>query len=339
MILAISDLPPAPPGRKGWPWTEAGPALPATLSDGRTWPKVSITTPSFRQGKYIEETIRSVLLQGYPDLEYFVMDGGSQDETVEIIKKYEPWLSGWVSEKDRGQADAINKGFARSAGEYVGWLNSDDYYYPGFLGKMTAAISERPEVGLIYGDVETAWDDGDRKANRRGRATTYEEMLRTLKIPIPQQSCLWRRSVVGKIGPLDTRWPVCIDREYFMRTCRHTRFEYIPGAVAMFRFHTGTFATSHQRKWLVEMPALYREIYERPDFPPELRRHKRETMCSVWLYCARMAMRINEPLRSASYVLRAVATWPPILFRQNDIYPAIGKRLRRLLPGSSGRVA
>jgi len=115
----LSGLPPPPNDRVGWPWTEATPPAGETLPDGRPWPKISIVTPSYNQGQFIEETIRSVLLQGYPNLEYLIIDGGSTDGSVEIIRKYEPWLAYWVSERDGGQSEAINKGFRRATGEIV----------------------------------------------------------------------------------------------------------------------------------------------------------------------------------------------------------------------------
>lgn len=105
----LSELPPPPPGKTGWPWTEESPQLPATMPDGNQWPRVSITTPSYNQGRIIEESIRSVLLQGYPDLEYLVIDGGSTDNSVEVIRKYKRWIAYWVSEPDRGRSRAIKK--------------------------------------------------------------------------------------------------------------------------------------------------------------------------------------------------------------------------------------
>ena len=121
----LHELPPPPRGRNGWPWTEESTPL-EKLSDGGQYPRISIVTPSFNQGTFIEETIRSVLLQGYPDIEYFVLDGGSTDNSVDIIKKYSRWIQFWVSEPDGGQSAAINRGLRMGSGFCATWINSDD---------------------------------------------------------------------------------------------------------------------------------------------------------------------------------------------------------------------
>src|SRR5262249_39110767 len=123
---SLHELPAPPPGRTGWPWTVASAALPPAMPDGAVWPRVSVGTPSFNQAHFVEATLRSILLQGYPNLEYFVMDGGSTDGSVEIIKKYSPWLTSWVSERDGGQSAAINRGLRLGSGLFTTWINSDD---------------------------------------------------------------------------------------------------------------------------------------------------------------------------------------------------------------------
>src|SRR5437588_6081454 len=150
----LAKLPSPLTDKTGWPWTIETPPLPVVRPDGSCWPRISIVTPSYNQGQFIEETIRSVLLQGYPDLEYIIIDGGSQDESVEIIKKYEPWLTYWVSEQDRGQSHAINKGFDRSTGLILGWLNSDDVLLPNALATVAVAMPRPEEPVVIAGKAQ-----------------------------------------------------------------------------------------------------------------------------------------------------------------------------------------
>ena len=149
----LSKLPDPPSGKTGWPWTEETQQLLKTKPNGQPWPRISIVTPSYNQGVFIEETIRSVLLQGYPDLEFIVMDGGSTDATIDLIKKYEPWLAYWISAKDRGQSDAINRGIERATGDIVAWINSDDMYLENALA----------HVGRAWQSNQTHWLAGKRK--------------------------------------------------------------------------------------------------------------------------------------------------------------------------------
>lgn len=136
LMPTITDLPPPPPGRHGWPWTVATPPAAPVMANNRPWPRITIVTPSYQQAQYLEEAIRSVLLQGYPNLEYIVMDGGSRDGSVEIIQRYAPWLSYWQSQPDGGQSAALADGFARATGEILAWINSDDRLQPGALQRV-----------------------------------------------------------------------------------------------------------------------------------------------------------------------------------------------------------
>lgn len=159
----LTELSPPPPDKTGWPWTEESEPLPDKMPDGSPWPKVSIVTPSYNQGQFLDETIRSVLLQGYPNLEYIIIDGGSTDDSIEIIREYEPWLTYWVSEQDRGQAHAINKGIGLSTGEVFGWLNSDDVYIsPRSIAIAVRALKSYPSAHAVTGsgvyiDEESRW--------------------------------------------------------------------------------------------------------------------------------------------------------------------------------------
>src|SRR5512138_1788368 len=130
------------------------------MADSTRLPLVSIITPSFNQAAFLETTIRSVLDQDYPSLEYFIVDGGSKDGSLEIIQRYAHRLAGWVSEPDRGQTDAINKGFGMAHGEILAWLNSDDVYQPGAVAEAATFLQQNPEVGLVYGDATYIDENG-----------------------------------------------------------------------------------------------------------------------------------------------------------------------------------
>ena len=145
----LEQLPPPPPGQTGWPWTEAPPVLPDALPDGQPWPRISLVTPTYNQARWLEGTIRSVLLQGYPNLEYIVINDGSTDETASILEKYGPFLTHWETQANRGQSYSINKGLARSTGVIFNWLNSDDQLVPGALAEVARLWQESPASILV----------------------------------------------------------------------------------------------------------------------------------------------------------------------------------------------
>ena len=162
-MVKFADLPAPPPGRTGWPWTLDGTgSSPAALRAPA--PRVSIFTPSYNQGRFLEETIRSVLLQNYPDLEYFVIDGGSTDESVDVIRKYEPWITYWISEKDRGQSHAINKGFAKATGALFTWINSDDFLAPNGIARLVMLAQQQPEASAWVGACSLVDESGRMKS-------------------------------------------------------------------------------------------------------------------------------------------------------------------------------
>jgi glycosyltransferase involved in cell wall biosynthesis len=270
---SLSDLPSAPAGRKGWPWTVGTPALSDSMADGRPWPRVSIVTPSYNQGQFIEETIRSVLLQGYPDLQYGIVDGGSTDGTLDIIRRYEPWLSFWISEADRGQTNAINKGWRKANGDAVTWLNSDDLLLPFSLPWTVCSLFQNDEVGLVYGDVlfidehsvslQAPFD------RFRGRPFYLEEVLRKWRNPIPQQGFLLRRSALDQVGYLDEDFQFSMDFEYWMRfALAGGRAEYLPQTLAAFRRHEGAKTTTIASRRIRDNYAIFDRVFSKPLPPP-----------------------------------------------------------------------
>ncbi len=223
-------------------------------------PRVSIVTPSYNQGRYLENTIRSVLDQDYPNIEYIIADGGSQDESVEIIRKYQERLAWWVSEKDKGQSDALNKGFAHATGEILAWLNSDDTYYPGTVSQAVAFLKEHPEAGLVYGDANLVDDSGKVIGHFASKQTDYRRMLRG-SVHIPQATTFFRSALWRQVGPLDPSLFYAFDYDLWVRLAKVSELGYIPRLWANFRIHTHGKTVVNDDRCYPEMLRVYeREV-------------------------------------------------------------------------------
>lgn len=199
-------------------------------------PLVSIVTPSFNQAKYLEGTIQSVLAQDYPNIEYLVVDGGSQDGSVEIIQKYARRISWWVSERDQGQTEAINKGFAQARGRILAWLNSDDTYQPQAVSQAVDYLITHPDVGLVYGDTHFIDSEGRVIGKFNAQQTNYKR-LRQGGVYIPQQAAFWRASLWHEVGPLDPSFYFAMDYDLWVRLARIAELRYTPQLWANFRLH------------------------------------------------------------------------------------------------------
>jgi glycosyltransferase involved in cell wall biosynthesis len=231
----LSDLPAPPPGRVGWPWTEQT----APPADRKALPRISIVTPSLNRADMIEETIRSVLLQGYPDLEYAIVDGGSTDGTLGVVDRYRPWLASVVSEPDEGQSDAINKGMKLATGEVLAYLNTDDLYLPGALQAVGEAFADArvqwlsgrgrlfgPNVGWGYTWPERPW-------RQRWQWAAGNRLC--------QSSTFWRRGAAEQVGEFDTAMHVSMDQDYWLRMAlAGYELTWTRRVLSAFRMHEGS---------------------------------------------------------------------------------------------------
>ncbi len=223
------------------------------------FPLVSIVTPSFNQARFLEATIRSVLEQDYPRIEYILVDGGSTDGSVDIIHRYSERLAWWVSERDKGQTDAINKGFARANGEILAWLNSDDTYQPGAVAEAVAFLRGRPEVGLVYGDANFIDENGELIGRFPAAQTDYRRLRRGY-VHIPQQASFWRADLWKKVAPLDPSFYFAMDYDLWVRIAALAPVRYTPRTWANFRLHTqGKTIAADDRCWPEMLRVHYRD--------------------------------------------------------------------------------
>ena len=258
----IEQLPEPPAGKTGWPWTVASAPAPALQPGGAAWPRVSIVTPSYNQGRYLEETIRSVLLQGYPDLDYIVVDGGSTDETLGVIRKYEAWLTSWVSEKDRGQADAINKGLARCTGDVFQFVNSDDVLDEGAVQAVAALMAG---VDCVSGPVVEFEENGPSRVSYASTGLTAVNFITQPPAYFYHQPGVWvRRELAVAIGGFDAELHYKFDWEFMLRYLdRYPNVAYTDRNLGFSRLHVAAKTMSQAagfsaESWLARARALDR---------------------------------------------------------------------------------
>jgi glycosyltransferase involved in cell wall biosynthesis len=217
------------------------------------YPKLSIITPSFNQVNFIERTIKSVLDQNYPNLEYIIIDGGSTDGSVDVIKKYERYISYWVSEPDDGQSNAINKGIAKATGDWVGWQNSDDIYYPGSFQSFAQNVHRYPDACVIIGNINIIDQYDNLVRDIRYVKPTHRSILAEGMV-LTNQAAFWRCDIHKKIGKLNESLNYAFDFEWFLRVSKNHNVIHIDKTWGGYRVHEKT--KTHN------MPELFFDEYK-----------------------------------------------------------------------------
>ncbi|HEV8271816.1 MAG TPA: glycosyltransferase family 2 protein [Chitinophagaceae bacterium] len=213
------------------------------------FPKISIVIPSYNQGQYLEETILSIVKQQYPNLELFVVDGGSNDNSVEVIKKHEQHITWWASEKDNGQSEAINKGFARSTGDIISWLCSDDLYTTLTLHKVAESFSNLPDtIGLLHGAVLLFNDKKEIETQFTYLAPCYESYLSGMVFSQP--SAFFKKKYLDRVGYLDHNLHYGMDYDLFMRLSLVSNFHPIEDIYSKYRLHDQSKSVAQNNRFI-----------------------------------------------------------------------------------------
>lgn len=246
---------------------------------------VSIVTPSYNQSFFLEETILSVLGQENVSIEYIIIDGGSTDGSVEIIEKYAEGLAWWVSERDSGQAEAINKGLAGSTGEFVAWLNSDDLYLPGAVAQAAAVLEANPEVGFVFGDAITI-DTQGKHLNKLAFGDWGLSELMAFRI-ICQPAVFMRRSVLEQVGYLDTTYHYMLDHQLWLRLARVAPIRHVSSTWAAARHHPEAKNVAQPAGFSRETLRILEWMQDQPDLAPLVASNRRRVEAGAYRLNAR----------------------------------------------------
>jgi glycosyltransferase involved in cell wall biosynthesis len=283
---------------------------------------VSIVTPSLNQAAFLEQTIRSVLDQSHASIEYLIVDGGSSDGSIEIIKKYADRLAWWTSAADRGQADAINTGFARAQGDVIAWLNSDDYYLPSAVESAVRLFAANPEVGLLYGDILAVNESGQPLKLIKYRQLSLEDLL-CFQI-IGQPAVFLRRSLLEKVGGLDPTYHFLLDHQLWIRSAQRAQILHTAEVLAVARYHLAAKNRAQARLFGEEAFRILDWAQRDPELAPVLARVSRRSQASAHRVDARYLLDAEDSVQALFAWTRAARLhMPTALARLNILVSAV----------------
>lgn len=271
--------------------------------------RVSIVTPSYQQAPFLEAAIRSVLEQDYPDIEYFVIDGGSTDGSVDIIRRYEGRLAGWVSERDEGQGEAVNKGFSRASGDVIGWVNSDDLFQPGAVRAAVESLLRNPQAGMVYGDVVSIDGEG-RPFNVMTYAPWTLDDLMQFNI-LGQPAVFMRRSVLQQAGFLDPTFHYMLDHHLWLRMAMRAPIVYVPQRLAAARYHPAAKNIALADRFGAEAYRLIAWMQQQPALQEPFSRLRRRIWAGAYRFDARYLQDSGLNARALRVYARCLLAHPP----------------------------
>jgi glycosyltransferase involved in cell wall biosynthesis len=274
-------------------------------------PLVSIVTPSLNKGRFIEETILSIKNQTYPRIEHIVIDGGSTDETLDILRKYGDSLV-WISEPDKGLYDASNKGLRMAKGEILGWLMADDTYMPQAVETAVKFLIEKPDVAMVYGKCN--FIDEDAKFIREFPSAPFNlaALVRGPNI-IPSPTVFFRKEVLASVGYFDTKLYMSADYDLFIRTGLRFRIEYIPKLLATYRLYPGTKSTSEYHKFGADLIYIYDKLFSTPELPREVRRVRRQAYGFAYMTMTHYCANVQQMKECRKHLIKACMLRPQYL--------------------------
>ena len=295
-------------------------------------PLVSIVTPSFNHAPFLEETMLSVLEQDYPSLEYVVVDGGSTDGSAEIVRRHADRLAWWTSEPDRGQADALNKGFAHTRGDYVGWLCSDDTLLPGAISRLVAALEADPSLVIAYGDAIYTDATSARKDMALSGPWDPARMVREAQVRNQQPASLYARRGWEAAGPLDEDAWYYLDFQFTVRLAGVGGGVHVPEPLATYRIHAGGKSTGEPRRKADDAARCAERFMTSDLVPEELRPYARAGRAALWRIAAEnyhMALELPKARRAYLHAARlAPRAVSPAVAAKSFLPTPVVRRLR-----------
>jgi len=282
-------------------------------------PLVSVVTPTFNQAAFLPETIESVLSQDYPNIEYLILDDGSTDETPEILSAYTGRVE-WESHANMGQTATINKGWERSHGEIITWLNSDDTYLPGAISKAVDYFQKHPAIDIVYGDTLLTKADGSPIERMKAAEFNYDELVAKCHNPIPQPSAFIRRSVMQDVGLLDPSYYYFMDWDFWLRAGIDHSIAYFPELLSTYRLHEASKTVAQAVRSAPELEYMYRKFFALPNLTDEIRRLEKDAMVNMFFTTGGYYLLGGSRKAARGMAIKALRARPGGIFRPDIMH-------------------